>query len=111
MNALYKATVQLGLDASVTQFTASDSAVPFHQRARGADHAWGNNQIVVGGGVVGKKTYGTYSRPHAITGSPYGASDTAPADSSPPPRWTKMAATLAKWFGVSAGNMTRFCRI
>ena len=104
MNALYQATVQLetqqgrpGLPAGVTQFTASDFNRTFPANSdAGADHAWGNHQIVVGGGVSGKKLYGTYP-----TLMPNGPDDTSTGRWIPTTAVEQYSATLAKWFGVS----------
>jgi uncharacterized protein (DUF1501 family) len=101
MNALYQATVQLGVQTSVTQFTASDFCRTFPvNTGLGSDHGWGNHQLILGGGVQGGKIYGTYP-----TLSVNGPDDTSTGRWIPTTSVDQYSATLAKWFGVSAGNM------
>lgn len=97
MNALYQATKQMSVDAGVTQFTASDFSRTFPvNTGAGADHAWGNNHIIVGGSVKGKNIYGTY--PQLVVGGP---DDTSTGRWIPTTAVEQYSATLAKWFGVS----------
>jgi uncharacterized protein (DUF1501 family) len=102
MNALYQATVQLGVDAQVTQFTASDFSRTFPVNSgNGADHGWGNHQLIVGGGVNGQQLYGTF--PTLTVGGP---DDTSTGRWIPTTAVEQYSATLAKWFGVSPTNMS-----
>jgi uncharacterized protein (DUF1501 family) len=111
MNALYQAMVQLenrpvnprtGLSSSVTQFTASDFCRTFPANTdMGADHAWGNHHIVVGGGVTGNRLYGTYP-----TLAVNGPDDTSTGRWIPTTSVEQYSATLAKWFGVSPGTLS-----
>ena len=102
MNALYQATVQLGVASVVTQFTASDFCRTFPMnQGLGTDHGWGNHQIIVGGGVVGNKLYGTF--PNLTVG---GQDDTNTGRWIPTTSVDQYGATLASWFGVSSGNLT-----
>ena len=97
MNALYKATVQLNVANSVTQFTASDFSRTFPVNSdSGADHAWGNHQLILGGPVQGKKLYGTFP-----TLAVNGPDDTSTGRWIPTTAVEQYSATLAKWFGVS----------
>ena len=103
MNALYQASVQLGVSTGVTQFTASDFSRTFPMNSIfGADHGWGNNHWVVGGGVSGQKIYGTYP-----TLQQNGPDDTNTGRWVPSTSVDQYGATLAKWFGVSSGNMSQ----
>jgi len=102
MNALYQATVQMGVSQSVTQFTASDFSRTFPVNGgQGTDHGWGNHHLVVGGGVVGQNIYGTF--PTLAVGGP---DDTTTGRWIPTTSVDQYSATLAKWFGVSTGNMS-----
>ena len=107
ISAFYQATVELGLADKVTTFTASDFGRTLTSNGDGTDHGWGSHHIVVGGAVRGQAFYGT--PPPISTG------DTA----APQDQWhigqgrllpstsvDQFGATLAKWFGVSAGEMS-----
>ena len=58
--AFYAATVEIGMVDSVTTFTQSDFGRTLTSNGDGTDHAWGGNQIVLGGGVRGRDIYGSY---------------------------------------------------
>ena len=102
MNALYKATVQMNVAPSVTTFTGSDFCRTFPVNSgQGADHGWGNHHLIMGGAVQGAKIYGTYP-----TLQVNGPDDTSTGRWIPTTSVDQYAATLAKWFGVSSGNMS-----
>ena len=62
MNAFYAATLELGLQNSVTTFTLSDFGRTLQPSGTGtglgSDHGWGNHQFVMGGAVTGGDFYG-----------------------------------------------------
>jgi len=100
--AFYAATVEMGVQNSVTSFTMSDFSRTFQPNSNtGSDHAWGSHHIVVGGAVKGGQLYGTFPT-LALNG---------PDDSGTNGRWVpttgsvQYAATLASWFGVSTAQM------
>jgi uncharacterized protein (DUF1501 family) len=102
MNAFYNATVEMGVQNSVTSFTMSDFSRTFQPNSNtGTDHAWGSHHIVMGGAVKGGQMYGTFPT-LALAG---------PDDSGSNGRWVpstgsvQYAATLASWFGVGASQM------
>jgi uncharacterized protein (DUF1501 family) len=102
VNAFYNATIELGISDKVTSFTASDFGRSYKVNGSGTDHAWGNNQFVIGGAVNGKKIYG--QMPVLQVNGPNDTYDngrwipTTPVDS--------YAATLARWFGATSENLT-----
>jgi uncharacterized protein (DUF1501 family) len=111
INAFYNATVELGLQDKVTLFTMSDFSRTLQPSGTGAaqvgsDHAWGNNQLIVGGAVLGHTLYGTY--PNITPGGP----DDTDGGSSPRGRWIpttsieQYAATLASWYGLSSADLS-----
>jgi uncharacterized protein (DUF1501 family) len=101
MNAFYNATVEMGVQNSVTSFTMSDFARTFQPNSNtGTDHAWGSHHMVFGGAVKGGM-YGTF--PSLILGGINDAGSNG--------RWipttagVQYAATLASWFGVPANQL------
>jgi uncharacterized protein (DUF1501 family) len=67
----------------------------------GSDHAWGSHHMILGGAVQGGKIYGTF--PTLVPGGPDDAATNGrwlPSTAS-----AQYAATLAQWFGLSAGDL------
>src|SRR5207244_1174457 len=94
----------------VTAFTASDFGRTFPSNGLGSDHGWGSHHLVVGGSVLGQRTYGVF--PTLAVGGP---DDTSTGRWIPTTSVDQYSATLAKWLGVDSGhiaavfpNLTRF---
>jgi uncharacterized protein (DUF1501 family) len=100
--AFYEATVEMGLQQSVTTFTASEFGRTLTPSGTdGSDHAWGNHHFILGGGVTGGKFYGTF--PSLALGNLYDAN--ARGTLIPTTAIAQYGATLAEWFGVSVANL------
>ncbi|EGV16109.1 DUF1501 domain-containing protein [Thiocapsa marina] len=94
--AFYEATVELGVDQDVVTFTASDFGRTLSSNGNGSDHAWGGNQIIMGGSVVGGRLYGDY--PETLrAGSEL---DVGRGRLIPTTSVDEYNAELALWFGV-----------
>ena len=107
--AFHTSMQALGLGGAVTSFTESDfgrTLKPNH--SGGTDHAWGNTQLVLGGAVRGKATYGTH--PELTLGGP---DDVGQAAWEQQGRWIpttsveQYAATLLSWLGASDGQLSQ----
>lgn len=100
LSSFYAATVELGVASDVTAFTASDFGRTYISNGDGSDHGWGAHHFAVGGAVAGGRFYGQV--PTLAVDGP---------DDSGDGRWIptisvdEYSATLAKWFGVSTGNL------
>jgi uncharacterized protein (DUF1501 family) len=100
--SFYEATQELGVDQSVTTFTASEFGRTLTPSGNdGSDHAWGNHHFILGSGVQGGQFYGNF--PSLVLGS---ENDTNSRGTLiPTTSLAQYGATLAQWFGVSAGNL------
>ena len=79
----------------MTSFTQSDFGRTLTSNGDGTDHAWGGNQVIVGGAVQGRELYGSY--PLLEIG---GAEDIGGGRMIPSTSADQYAATLARWFGI-----------
>lgn len=100
MTAFYNATVELGVADSVTAFTQSDFGRTLTSNGDGTDHAWGGNQIVVGGAINGRDIFGTYPLLQLGGNDDVGGGRMIPTTSA-----NQFAATLAKWFGIPDADL------
>ncbi len=101
LNAFYAATVELGVEQSVTTFTASDFGRTLPTNGGGSDHGWGSHQFVMGGAVRGNQLYGTFP-----TLAVNGPDDTEDGRWIPTTSVDEFSATIARWFGVSGSDMS-----
>jgi uncharacterized protein (DUF1501 family) len=93
--AFYRATAEMGVASMVTTFTQSDFGRTLTSNGDGTDHAWGGNQLVLGGAVAGRRIYGRYPLLRIDGPEDVGGGRMIPAVSC-----DQYAATLAAWFGV-----------
>jgi uncharacterized protein (DUF1501 family) len=101
MNAFDQAANEMGLSDKVTTFTQSEFGRTMQSNGSGSDHAWGCHQLVMGGAVRGG-IYGQF--PTLVLNGPDDANSRGvwiPTIST-----SQFGATLAKWFGASAADVT-----
>ena len=101
LKAFYDATVQMGVAADVTSFTASDFGRSLAVNSSGTDHGWGGHHFVMGGSVLGGRFYGQMPS-LAPENNP---DDTGWGQIIPTQSVDEYAATLARWLGVDAGGI------
>ncbi len=101
LNAFYRATVDLGLEDSVTAFTASDFGRTSTSNGNGTDHGWGNHNLVLGGAVAGGQIHGTL--PDIAPGSNDDSDDAGRI--IPTLSVDQYGATLAKWMGMTESDL------
>jgi uncharacterized protein (DUF1501 family) len=90
----------MGLGNQVTTFTASDFGRTLTSNSNGTDHGWGSHHFVVGGAVQGQNMYGQYPVIGVNQANDLGAGRLIPTTSV-----DQYAGTLAKWFGLSDGQI------
>jgi uncharacterized protein (DUF1501 family) len=103
MAAFWRALKAINMTNQVTLFTQSDFGRTFTPNSsNGTDHAWGNEQLVMGGAVRGAATYGRY--PELAVGGP---DDVGVDPWELQGRWIpstsvdQYAATLLRWWGLA----------
>jgi uncharacterized protein (DUF1501 family) len=96
LKSFYDAVEALGIGSDVVTFTASDFARTLNSNGRGSDHAWGGNQIVMGGAVQGGRIYGQY--PFSL--APGNPLDLGRGRLLPTTAVDQLAAELAMWYGI-----------
>jgi uncharacterized protein (DUF1501 family) len=106
MTAFYESTKLLGVENSVTSFTASDFGRTLSSNGDGSDHGWGSHHMVVGGAVNGGKIHG-YAPPVGVgnTGNVEDAWHVGQGRLLPTTSVDQYAATLATWFGVQDNEL------
>lgn len=101
ITAFQRALDQLGLQDSVITFTASDFGRTLRSNGRGTDHAWGGNQLLMGGPIQGGRIYGSF--PDQTLES---ADDTGYGGRMiPTTSVDQLFAEMLRWFGVPAASM------
>ena len=100
--AFNSAMKELGSHDSVVTFTASEFGRTLTNTGDGTNHAWGGNQILMGGGIKGGEIFGSYPVLELDGEEDYnGDGRFIPSTSV-----TQMGATIAKWFGVPQNRMS-----
>ena len=102
MSAFNSAMHEQNMNDQVTLFTCSEFSRTLRSNGRGTDHGWGGNQIVMGGAVDGAKIHGQYPESLLIgSGQDIGTNGRL----LPTTSCDLYFAELAKWFGVSTGDL------
>jgi uncharacterized protein (DUF1501 family) len=101
VTAFHAATVELGLGSKVTLFTASDFGRTLASNGQGSDHGWGSHQLVVGGGVTGRRIVGRF--PDLTLNGP---DDVGSGRWIPTTSVEQMAAALGGWLGASPAELS-----
>jgi len=93
---------EIGMHDKVVTFTISDFARTLTSNGNGSDHAWGGNQMVMGGPITGSQIYGNYPS-LALTGNDLNLSTRGRI--LPTTSVDEFYAELALWYGVSPNDM------
>ena len=96
------ALIALGKENEVVTFTISDFARTLTSNGNGSDHAWGGNQIVMGGAIDGGKIYGEYPS-LALANNELNLDERGRF--IPTTSVDEFYAELALWFGVSPNDL------
>ena len=102
MSEFYAVLQELMMTDKVTTFTISDFGRTLTSNGNGSDHAWGGNQMVMGGAVNGKEIYGSYPDLF-VAGNPLNVSTRGIL--IPTLSTDEFFAELALWFGLSSGDL------
>ena len=90
----------LGLQRSVTLFTASDFGRTLVSNGDGSDHGWGSHHFVIGGAVKGRTIAGRFPVTALGTNDDVGSGRLLPSTSV-----TELAAELGGWMGLSRSEL------
>jgi len=101
LSEFYNALTEMGITDNVATFTTSDFARTLTSNGKGSDHAWGSNQIVVGGGIKGSRIFGNY--PVLALNNPL---DVGRGVLIPTTSTDEFFAELALWFGVTGSELS-----
>lgn len=101
LSSFHKTTIELGIEDSVTTFTASEFGRSYSTNGDGTDHAWAGHNLIMGGAVKGGKIHG--SLPNFSIDGPDDAEDTGRF--IPKYGVDQYGATLAKWMGMTTSDM------
>ena len=103
MKAFYDSTVELGISENVTTFTISDFARTLTSNGNGSDHAWGGNNMIMGGAVNGGRIFGAY--PKMTLNSSNNRNISYRGNFIPTVSTDEMYAEIALWYGVSPSDL------
>jgi len=93
---------EIGMHNNVVSFTISDFARTLTSNGNGSDHAWGGNQMVMGGPVTGSQVYGNYPS-LSLVNNDFNLSSRGRM--LPTTSVDEFYAELALWYGVSPNDL------
>ncbi len=96
--------VEMGLQDKVTTFTISDFARTLTSNGNGSDHAWGGNQMIMGGAVKGSEIYGDYPSLNLGSGNQLNLNERGRM--LPTTSVDEFYAEIALWYGVSPNDLS-----
>jgi len=97
-----QAMKDLDIHSSVTTYTASDFGRTLTNTGDGTDHAWGGNQIIMGGAINGGELFGSFPSLDLDNDEDYnGDGRMIPSTSV-----AQHGATIARWFGVPENRIS-----
>jgi uncharacterized protein (DUF1501 family) len=102
LKSFYDLTVEMGIADKVTTFTISDFARTVTSNGLGSDHAWGGNQMVMGGAVNGGRVFGSFPKMNVTT---YDRNVSFRGNFIPAVSTDEFYAELALWYGVSPQDL------
>jgi len=102
LGEFYDALAYLGKQDDVVTFTISDFGRTLSSNGNGSDHAWGGNQLIMGGAVDGGKIQGTYPSLQ-LANNPLNIDERGRL--IPTTSVDEFYAELALWFGVSPNDL------
>ncbi|MBK9255716.1 MAG: DUF1501 domain-containing protein [Saprospiraceae bacterium] len=96
------AMYEIGMHDKVVTFTISDFARTLTSNGNGSDHAWGGNQMIMGGPISGTKVFGNYPSLSLVNNN-YNLSTRGRI--LPTTSVDEFYAELALWYGVSPNDL------
>lgn len=93
---------EIGQHDNVVTFTISDFGRTLTSNGNGSDHAWGGNQMVMGGPITGSQIYGNYPS-LSLTNNDFNLSTRGRI--LPTTSVDEFYAELALWYGVSPNDL------
>jgi len=100
LGAFQNALVQLGVENSVTAFTATEFGRSLTPNSSGTDHGWGGHNLVMGGAVQGGDVYGQMPQISRDSVDTVENNRFVPTTSV-----EQYSATLARWFGLTSAEL------
>ncbi len=100
LGAFQNAMVQLGVQNSVTAFTATEFGRSLTPNSSGTDHGWGGHNLIMGGAVNGGDIFGQMPQISLDSVDTVNDSRFIPTTSV-----EQYSATLAGWFGLTNAEL------